>query len=123
MKLKQWLVIGAGLAGLLAVAAGSRGLKKLEPAEVAACTAQGGTVKVAGRSGTETCALPLPDAGKVCRGDDDCIGACWLDDNDREAKLGTPEKEVTGHCQPTSYGFGCHSFVDNGRWSGSACTD
>ena len=78
---------------------------------------------IAGLSGNEMCALPFADAGKVCRGSKDCLGACLLDEKQRAGKRVGPKTQVVGKCQPTNYPFGCSTTVEKGRVQSSMCVD
>lgn len=115
--------VGA-LAGALLMTGGlaqDRGAK-LGPDARAQCLAQAGRIMIAGLSGNEICARPLPDAGKRCTSGDQCIGDCLLDDS----KLrGVRQKatRVTGKCQATDYGFGCRTTVERGRIQPGLCVD
>jgi hypothetical protein len=97
--------------------------RRLSSSDLAACINRGGRIRIAGRSGNQTCALPLADAGKACSSSSQCTGVCLLD----EARLGTRRighgDRVPGRCQPTTYGFGCSTIVEHGRISSANCID
>lgn len=76
-----------------------------------ACTKAGGTI-IAGLAGP-TCAMPEPDAGKICQENSDCSGFCVVNDN----------MDTQGTCSPTTPYFGCHNvLVAEGKVAG-ICID
>ncbi|MES2988022.1 MAG: hypothetical protein V4808_08960 [Pseudomonadota bacterium] len=96
--------------------------KDMAAADRAACVAKGGAVQRLGMLQHESCVVRLKDAGKRCKSDGDCQGACWLDEKIDYQTL-KPGQRVRGQCQPTSDGFGCHSLVEKGRYAGTLCAD
>jgi hypothetical protein len=92
---------------------------KLDSQQRAQCSARSGKVMIAGLSGNEICALPLADAGKSCTSGSQCIGDCLLDGN---LPMG-PGVRVAGRCEPTDYGFGCRTIVENSRVQHRICID
>jgi hypothetical protein len=85
------------------------------------CVAVGGVVQMGGLLGHEICVQSLPDAGKVCKGYGDCLGACLSDGNFKPGA--SPQDEVTGKCAPTDNRFGCYGTVHDGRFQGVLCVD
>ncbi|WP_426037257.1 hypothetical protein [Brevundimonas sp. DC300-4] len=83
----------------------------------AACAARGGEIMRVGRLQTSRCVVPFPDAGKVCRDGDDCLGDC------RAETAGPREGAVTGVCAPNDLPFGCNTPVENGRAGPTLCVD
>lgn len=90
------------------------------PTTAEACRAAGGSWGRQGLLGTEQCVMPMPDAGKVCRDGDDCVGDCR---GDPEAGGAAPGDPMTGKCQATTSPFGCYTRVENGRAEGMLCVD
>lgn len=90
------------------------------PTTAEACRAAGGSWGRQGLLGTEQCVMPMPDAGKVCRDGDDCVGDCRGDPETGGAAPGDP---MTGKCQATTSPFGCYTRVENGRAEGMLCVD
>lgn len=83
-----------------------------------ACAARGGQTLRAGRLQTERCVVPFPDAGKVCRDGDDCLGDC------RAREPGPMEgTNLAGVCAPNELPFGCHTPIENGRAQPTLCVD
>jgi hypothetical protein len=117
----------AGLVALLASMPGSiaasRAGRILSSAELATCVNKGGSVKIAGLSGNQTCALPLADAGKQCTSSSQCLGDCLLDEARPGQRSIGAGAMVVGQCQATDYGFGCRTFVENGRVAQRMCID
>jgi hypothetical protein len=92
--------------------------KQFTSAEVAACTASGGSVSRRGRLGTDYCVAPLADAGKVCSDKADCTGTCI------GASDAVPGSAATGTCQPDDGPlFGCYSTVVGGKATAAICVD
>lgn len=88
----------------------------------AACANQGGTVRGLGMFGTPTCVLPYVDAGRPCRGNDDCLGKCRLDAPE-SAPIPAVGTEVKGRCQVDTDDFGCYTTVENGKAEVTFCVD
>ena len=110
-------------AGVCTTSAGELpGIHKLSPAERANCLSKGGKVNMAGLSMNEMCEIPFADAGKVCRGSKDCLGACWLDQKQWPSDVG-PNTKVVGKCQPTNFPYGCYTTVENGHIQEGICVD
>jgi hypothetical protein len=116
-------LLALGIVSTTTVAEEAPRFRKLEPAELADCQHKGGQVRIAGLSGNEMCALPFADAGKVCRGSDDCLGACLVDEKQWSGKRIGPKTAVVGKCQPTNYSYGCSTTVERGRVQSSMCVD
>ena len=84
------------------------------------CESVGGRVERAGRLGAEHCIQDLPDAGKVCSDESDCIGRCVIEDSDDEPARGTTSNGV---CEATDDQFGCTTLVNGGVIEGTLCVD
>ena len=85
----------------------------------AGCAQRGGTMDRVGRLQTMQCVIPYADAGKACRADADCAGACWAPDGVDAA----PGATVAGVCQANSNTFGCHTTVIDGKAGQTLCKD
>ena len=89
--------------------------------EQQACEAVGGSVRQAGRLGAEHCIQQLPDAGKVCSDQSDCLGRCVLTDPDaHKMKADTP---MQGVCEASDDIFGCTTLINGGKVEGTLCID
>ena len=88
--------------------------------EKAACVAAGGIVERAGLAGIERCTRIYSDAGKPCKGSDECEGQCRAGP-DTEA-IGH-KRLATGICQATDNPFGCFANVENGTLGPMLCVD
>lgn len=97
--------------------------RRLSSEELASCVNRGGHVAIAGLAGNQTCVLPLPDAGKACTSSSQCVGQCLLDESRLNGRTIRPNARAVGRCQPTNYGFGCRTNVENGRIAMSLCVD
>jgi len=84
------------------------------------CESVGGWVERAGRLGTERCVQDLPDAGKVCSDESECLGRCVIEDSDDSPTAGTAAKGV---CEATDNQFGCTTLVNGGVIAGTLCVD
>lgn len=93
---------------------------KATAVERQACEALGGTITRVGRIGGEECIQDLPDAGKPCSDEIDCLGRCVLNPGISEPELGTPTQGV---CEATDNEFGCTTLVAEGKISGTICVD
>lgn len=82
-----------------------------------ACEEEGGELMRVGRMQTERCVVAFPDAGKVCRDGDDCLGDC------RAASAGPNTQTTTGVCAPNDLPFGCNTPIENGRAGPTLCVD
>ena len=92
--------------------------KALAKIDSESCFAEGGKVEGIGLFGIPTCVKYYPDAGKLCRGSDDCIGHCFLPEPMED---GT---EILGKCEASEHdSFGCFSRVENGVVAYSMCQD
>lgn len=83
-----------------------------------ACQAEGGVIQGVGMFATPACVKPHVDAGKACRSNADCQGACQAGSN---AVVG---EAATGTCQENSHDiFGCIDHVEDGRVVAGMCFD
>ena len=108
-KLAEYTKISFGLSG-----------RDEEPsaADKKRCTDVGGRVQRAGLRGVYQCVQTYPDAGKVCRDSDECLGDCRTSDSDAVGKPGT------GMCQEVDVPFGCFALVRDGVVDGGMlCVD
>jgi hypothetical protein len=64
-----------------------------------------------------TCVYPSRDAGKVCRGNEDCEGRC---DAPEDAVEG---QSVVGICSARVHVAGCGNVVVDGKATGRICAD
>ena len=87
------------------------------PITAEACAKLGGALERAGMLGREMCIRPYADAGRTCRDDADCEGACWGEPGF------FPNEAVTGSCQPTNSPCGCHAVITGGRAGPRICVD
>src|SRR6478672_5340408 len=78
------------------------------------CRACNGTWGPQGIDPNPRCLCRTNDAGKKCRGKDDCEGQCLGDLGDREVtEAGPPPKGYwIGRCGETRTTFGCHVFLE-----------
>jgi hypothetical protein len=90
------------------------------PAERAACDAVGGEISRQGLLGLQQCVQAYPDAGKACRGDEDCEGTCRADPGNQRAN---PGELATGTCQAVDVPFGCYAMIEDGRMGYTLCVD
>ena len=90
------------------------------PAERARCEAAGGVVRQAGMLGWQLCIQNYPDAGKACRGSEDCLGDCRLDETAGPVEAGT---QAQGTCQVSDVPFGCYTRVEDGKATQTICVD
>jgi len=89
----------------------------INSADRATCEAAGGKVTQAGLIGWEHCAIPYPDADKVCSDSSECTGKC------RYSLPPQGQGLVTGKCQADSLPFGCFAEVKNGKATPILCVD
>lgn len=83
------------------------------------CLAKSGVWKQAGMMGRYICITPAIDAGKPCKGKEDCNYGCEYKGSD----LVTRGQRVEGRCRSTSDPFGCWTWVEGGMVVGRFCTD
>jgi hypothetical protein len=83
------------------------------PTTAEACRACNGDFGVHGLSPTPTCNCRTRDAGKRCRGKDDCESECVGDLIEREVTdPGPPPRGAfVGRCAEFTTTFGCHRFL------------
>ena len=86
--------------------------------DVAACSAEGGTVKGVCMFGMPACVRPYRDGGKACTDGSQCEGNCiqtepWV----------PPGTETTGICETTDEPCGCTSEIVEGRALVGLCED
>ena len=63
--------------------------------------------------------VAYPDAGKVCRDGDDCLGDCRVPDG-----VIVPDgRPVEGRCVASSDRFGCYTRVEDGVAQAAICID
>jgi hypothetical protein len=77
------------------------------------CSAKGGSMQTAGRSGAPMCMVKYKDAGKSCKSDSDCKGQCRVALG-HENRIKQPGEKVAGVCQATNSPFGCFATVEKG---------
>jgi len=85
----------------------------------AGCAARGGTMQRVGRLQTLQCVVAYADAGKACRSDTDCAGACLAPAGVDVA----PGSATAGVCQADSNRFGCQTPVIDGKAGPTLCRD
>ena len=85
------------------------------PATAEACRACNGDFGVHGLSPTPICLCRTHDAGKRCRGKDECEADCIGDLGEREVTdPGPPPRGAfVGRCAEFRTTFGCHRFLPN----------
>jgi hypothetical protein len=83
------------------------------PTTVAACRACNGDFGLHGLAPTPSCLCRTHDAGKRCRGKDDCEAECIGDGGEREVTdPGPPPRGAfVGRCAEFTTTFGCHRFL------------
>ena len=87
-------------------------------AEKKSCTENGGVWERRGMLQRENCTMPTRDGGKPCTSSSQCELRCRA--------LGRPvpsDVEIVGECARNNNPFGCHSFVENGRFIQGPCVD
>lgn len=85
------------------------------------CAAQGATLERRGLLNLEMCVKRYSDAGKACRGSDECQGMCIVNE---QTGLEVPEgSRVAGQCQPDDALFSCYAEVVRGRRTRRVCVD
>jgi hypothetical protein len=97
--------------------------RRLSATELATCVRHGGRVGIAGLSGNQICVHPLRDAGRACTSSSQCVGDCLLDESSLGGRPPDANQSVQGRCEPTDYGFGCRTTVENGSIATSICVD
>jgi hypothetical protein len=89
------------------------------PTTEQSCSAAGGTWRRVCMMGTLACVIRLADAGKTCRGGNECLGRqCRY-----EGKQLPPGTKVTGKCMAQSDPCGCFTLVEDGKVQGGLCVD
>ena len=91
--------------------------KKVTPAERERCEAVGRVVQNVGIRGIDICHQDLPDGGKICRNNDECLSECMAE---KGAEVG---RRATGQCSQYETNYGCLSRVENGRVEPKLCVD
>ena len=86
---------------------------------VAACTAQGGTVRPICRMQNLACVIPYADAGKLCSDKADCQGRCLY----TGGRPLDPSAKIAGRCQANSDPCGCFTTVEKGQVGPGLCVD
>lgn len=81
---------------------------QIDPAQKAACEAEGGTYGRGGLLPGYICFRPLPDAGNSCSKASDCAGSCLTQ---------------TRSCSAMSPMFGCYSYLDEDGKPIEICVD
>lgn len=94
--------------------------KRATKAERAKCEAVGGVVGPGGMLGYDQCVQPYADAGKACKGSEDCEGRCFLSP-DSDSDMGQPTED--GVCQADDSPFGCYTEVNEGVGQYAICVD
>tara|TARA_R110001606_G_scaffold351600_2_gene501836 strand:- start:1516 stop:1938 length:423 start_codon:yes stop_codon:yes gene_type:complete len=94
--------------------------KRATQAERAKCEAAGGIVGPGGMLGYDQCVQPYADAGKACKGSEDCEGRCLLS-ADSDDDMGQPTDD--GVCQADDSPFGCYTEVNDGVAQYAICVD
>ncbi len=114
----------AALAAVLALAAcaptvrdGSTGLDPT--VDVAACKANGGTVKPVCRMQRPACIFTYKDAGKACTDSDQCEGRCIAADGAMPADGAA----VAGICETDNDLCGCSTEILGGKAQAGRCVD
>lgn len=112
------IVLGVGLAG---GGCARKPAQKAEAGQVAAapptteegCRACNGDFGAHGIDPTPKCLCRTKDAGKKCRGKDDCEAECVADGGEREVtQPGPPPLGFwLGRCAEFRATFGCHTFL------------
>ncbi|MFH0861449.1 MAG: hypothetical protein V1875_00320 [Candidatus Altiarchaeota archaeon] len=89
------------------------------------CESQGGRWGAIGRFPKEVCNLPTSDGGNACSGQDDCVGACLadLDQKEMEAARNGQTISASGRCTPWRMTVGCQARVEDGKVRGILCMD
>ncbi len=101
--------------------AGDRTIEEMQAESLAlvdraACESGGGEVRQEGLLGMYRCVTPYKDAGKTCRGPDECEGKCL-------AVEGVTGEEASGVCQSNDSPFGCYAEIVDGRIDAALCVD
>ena len=92
--------------------------KALAKIDRESCIAEGGKVEGIGLFGIPACVKYYADAGKQCKGSDDCKGHCFVPETINE---GT---KILGKCEASEHdSFGCFSRIENGVVAYSMCQD
>lgn len=93
--------------------------KRLDPAELRTCLAQGG-YESGGPFGNPFCQFRYADGGRSCSGKMDCQGRCilWVDGEPNDP-LPQPGDTAVGVCEAEQSTFGCYAVVEQGRISPS----
>jgi hypothetical protein len=111
------------IAALAAAGCARKPAQKAEAGQVAAplatptteegCRSCNGVFGQHGIDPTPRCVCRTKDAGKRCRGKDDCEGDCIGDGNEREVtQPGPPPRGYwLGRCSELRATFGCHVFL------------
>lgn len=94
----------------------TQGTANVAPAD---CAARGGSMQRVGRLQTLQCVVAYADAGKACRTDSDCAGACLTPEGGDLA----PGAATAGVCQADSNTFGCQTPVIDGKAGPTLCRD
>ena len=81
------------------------------------CARQGGTIRPVCLTQEPMCVISYPDAGRPCRDDDDCAGACLA------TTAGNRGEPASGVCQSSNDPCGCRTYVENGRIADGICVD
>ena len=99
-----------------------------DPEKYQECMDQGGRWEVLGYSGPG-CNLPTTDGGKPCSKSDECESACLAADESavradgftpnlqRIDELNAQGGDLPGACSPWQETFGCHVWLQNGRYA------
>ena len=90
------------------------------------CEAQKGEWGRFGLVIKEQCNLPTSDAGKTCRNQSECEGACIADLSQEDQDRITESKEVietSGKCTPWLFTYGCNAYIKDGKVDGILCVD
>jgi len=99
-----------------------------DPEKYQECMDQDGRWEVLGYSGPG-CNLPTTDGGKPCSNSDECESACLAADESavradgftpnfqRIDELNAQGGDLPGACSPWQETFGCHVWLQNGRYA------
>jgi len=114
----------AAVIALFALAAcapmsGGEGPATAPSIDVAACTANGGTVKPVCRMQKPACIFAYADAGKSCTDSDQCKGRCIA----AEGAMPEGGATVAGICEADNDLCGCSTEIVGGKAVAGRCVD
>ena len=89
------------------------------------CLELGGKWDQCGMNPIKQCNLPTTDAGKTCKNQSECQGACFaeLTEEQKNRVINGKVLVIDGKCSAWKLNYGCNAGVQDGKVNGILCKD